>query len=162
MRPVLYVLSFIAVMALAFWAYRENYATQHQLKEMGKLQDEIASLREALVLQRAEWAYLNRPERLRNLATANFERLGLLPLEPAQFGAAAEVTYPLPPVPPGLEGEGAVDAEGMPAITDPVEVSGTLAPAVEPAEEGPAEGAVTEEAGEGSADPAETGVKEVP
>lgn len=121
MRPVLYVLSFIAVMGLAFWAYRENYATQHQLKEMGKLQDEIASLREALTLQRAEWAYLNRPERLRDLATANFERLGLLPLEAAQFGAAAEVTYPQPSVPPEAVGE-----DGLPAITDPVEVSGEL------------------------------------
>lgn len=127
MRPVLYVLSFIAVMALAFWAYRENYATQHQLKEMGRLQDEIASLREALVLQRAEWAYLNRPERLRALATANFERLGLLPLEPTQFGAAAEVAYPAPPAPPAAEGATGVDAEGLPAITDPVAVAGRIA-----------------------------------
>ncbi len=126
MRPVLYVLSFIAVMGLAFWAYRENYATQHQLKEMGRLQDEIASLREALTLQRAEWAYLNRPERLRNLATANFDRLGLLPLEPAQFGAAAEVTYP---VAPALPEAGGVGADGLPAITDPVTVAGQIAPA---------------------------------
>lgn len=122
MRPVLYVLSFVAVMGLAFWAYRENYATQHQLKDMARLQDEIASLREALVLQRAEWAYLNRPERLRNLATANFDRLGLLPLEPAQFGAAAEVTYPMTaPLPE-------VGADGLPVITDPVEVSGQVSP----------------------------------
>lgn len=122
MRAVLYVLSFVAVMGLAFWAYRENYATQHQLKDMARLQDEIASLREALILQRAEWAYLNRPERLRNLATANFDRLGLLPLEPAQFGAAAEVTYPVvPPVPE-------LGADGLPVITDPVSVSGEIAP----------------------------------
>lgn len=124
MRPVLYVLSFIAVIGLAFWAYRENYATQHQLKTMARLQDEIASLREALILQRAEWAYLNRPERLRNLATANFDRLGLLPLEPAQFGAAAEVSYPMTaPLPDADVGVG---ADGLPAITDPVEVSGQV------------------------------------
>ena len=124
MRPVLYVLTFLSVMGLAFWAYRENYATQHQLKEMGKLQDEIASLREALTLQRAEWAYLNRPGRLRDLATANFERLGLLPLEAAQFGAAAEVTYPVPSPAPEAVGE-----DVLPAITDPVEVSGEIEPA---------------------------------
>ena len=31
MRPVLYVLSFLALIALGFWAYRENYATQAAL-----------------------------------------------------------------------------------------------------------------------------------
>ena len=128
MRPVLYVLSFIAVMGMAFWAYRENYATQHQLKEMGRLQDEIASLREALILQRAEWAYLNRPERLRNLATANFDRLGLLPLEAAQFGAAAEVSYPVTePLAEAGAGTVEVGLDGLPVITDPVEVSGLIA-----------------------------------
>ena len=116
MRPVFFVLSFLAVMGLAFWAYRENYATQAALREMGQLQDEIASLREALALQRAEWAYLNRPERLRELATVNFDRLGLLPLEPTQFGAAGQVAYPAPAIIPG---EG-----GFPAITDPVDVTG--------------------------------------
>ncbi len=116
MRPVFFVLSFLAVMGLAFWAYRENYATQAALREMGQLQDEIASLREALALQRAEWAYLNRPERLRELATLNFDRLGLLPLEPTQFGVAGQVAYPAPVILPG-EGE-------FPAISDPVEVTG--------------------------------------
>lgn len=94
MRPVLYVLSFLALIALGFWAYRENYATQAALKEVQGLQREIAGLREALAIQRAEWAYLNRPDRLRELATVNFDRLGLLPMEPSQFGSAAQVAYP--------------------------------------------------------------------
>jgi len=115
MRPVFFVLSFLAVIGLGFWAYRENYATQAALRDMARLQDEIASLREALVLQRAEWAYLNRPERLRELATLNFDRLGLLPLEPTQFGAAAQVAYPAPALLPG---------DDFPDITDPVDVTG--------------------------------------
>ena len=120
MRPLLYVLTSLLVMGLAFWAYQENYSTQQSLKDMGKLQDEIASLHEALALQRAEWAYLNRPERLRDLATINFDRLGLLPLEPTQFGTAAQVTYPVP--------VGLPEDTGLPAITDPVEVSSGTAP----------------------------------
>ena len=75
MRPVLYVLSFLALIALGFWAYRENYATQAALKEVETLQRQIVGLREALSVQRAEWAYLNRPDRLRQLADANFDRL---------------------------------------------------------------------------------------
>ncbi|MDX5349831.1 MAG: cell division protein FtsL [Paracoccaceae bacterium] len=94
MRPVLYVLSFLALIALGFWAYRENYATQAALKEVASLQRQIVGLREALSVQRAEWAYLNRPDRLRELATINFDRLGLLPMEPGQFGSAAQVAYP--------------------------------------------------------------------
>lgn len=99
MRPLLYVLSFLALIALGFWAYRENYATQAALKEVETLQREIVGLREALSVQRAEWAYLNRPDRLRDLATANFDRLGLLPMEPTQFGTASQVAYPPPRLP---------------------------------------------------------------
>ena len=64
MRLILFVLTSLAVVGLAFWAYRENYATQQALSDMAALQDEIADLRDGLTLQRAEWAYLNRPERL--------------------------------------------------------------------------------------------------
>lgn len=99
MRPVLYVLSFLALIALGFWAYRENYATQAALKEVEGLQRQIVGLRESLSVQRAEWAYLNRPDRLRDLATANYDRLGLLPMEPSQFGAAAQVAYPAAKLP---------------------------------------------------------------
>ncbi|MBN8632408.1 MAG: cell division protein FtsL [Rhodobacterales bacterium] len=99
MRPVLYVLSFLALIALGFWAYRENYATQAALKEVEGLQRQIVGLREALTVQRAEWAYLNRPDRLRELATANYDRLGLMPMEPSQFGAAAQVAYPAAKLP---------------------------------------------------------------
>ncbi len=111
MRPVLYVLTFLGLIALGFWAYRENYTTQSALREVRALQQEIAGLREALSVQRAEWAYLNRPDRLRELATLNFDRLGLLPMEPGQFGTPSQVAYPIPE---------------LPAITGPVDVMGEL------------------------------------
>ncbi len=98
MRPFLLVFTALTLMALAFWAYRENYATQSALREMQRMQTEVAQLREALTLQKAEWAYLNRPDRLRDLVALNFERLPLLPLEPDQFQAVANL--PLPPPPP--------------------------------------------------------------
>ena len=97
MRAVLYALSFLAVIGLAFWAYRENYATQTSLRRVEALQAEIGALQEAVHFQRAEWAYLNRPDRLRELAAISFDRLGLFPLEAAQFGQISQVAFPRPP-----------------------------------------------------------------
>ncbi len=94
MRTLLYVVSALAVMGLAFWAYNENYATQQALRDAEKVQREIGDLRVELSVLRAEWAYLNRPERLRDLAVINFDRLGLLPLRPDQFGRVDQVAFP--------------------------------------------------------------------
>ena len=97
MRPFLLVFTALTLMALAFWAYRENYATQSALRETQQLKAEVAQLREALTLQKAEWAYLNRPDRLHDLVALNFERLPLLPLDPGQFQAVADLALPPPP-----------------------------------------------------------------
>ncbi|MEL6167879.1 MAG: cell division protein FtsL [Pseudomonadota bacterium] len=96
MRPVVLALIAVAVMGLAFWAYQENYQTQAKLREVEDLQDDIAVMRERLGVLRAEWAYLNRPERLARLADLNFDRLGLLPLAPTQFGRVDEIPFPAP------------------------------------------------------------------
>lgn len=97
MRNLLYVLTTFAVIGLAFWAYRENYATQSALDDADEIRIEIRTAHARLAVLRAEWAYLNRPERLRDLADLNFDRLGLLPLRPEQFGHIDEVAYPPKP-----------------------------------------------------------------
>lgn len=94
MRSLFFGLSFLMVMGLAYWAYSENYATQDELRLAASLQREIGAARETLSVLEAEWAYLNRPERLRDLADLNFETLGLLPISPDQFGAVYQVPYP--------------------------------------------------------------------
>ena len=108
MRTILHTFTAVAVIALAFWAYRENYATQQALGEADKLHRSIQAAHARLAVLRAEWAYQNRPDRLRDLAEINFERLGLLPLLPDQFGRVDEVSYPRPALLP---------------ITNPVDVS---------------------------------------
>ena len=115
MRSLFYILSALAIMGLAFWAYRVNYQTQQSQRIVRGLQSEIGALREALSVQHAEWAYLNRPERLKELADLNFDRLNLLPFDPGQFGDVSAIAYPAPRPSSTLQGE----------ITNPIEVSGT-------------------------------------
>ena len=95
MKSLIYVMTSLLVIGLAFWAYHENYKTQEALGGIEQLQAEIGAKRQRLAMLRAEWAYLNRPERLRELAELNFERLGLLPLAPEQFGRVDQVSYPV-------------------------------------------------------------------
>lgn len=96
MRGLLFGAFALAVMGLAYWAYFENYKTQEALRTATSLQREIGSSRETLAVLQAEWAYLNRPERLADLAALNFERLQLQPITRDQFGSLKQVGYPIP------------------------------------------------------------------
>lgn len=93
MRMFLSILSAVVVIALAYWAYQENFRTQQSLKDVSDLQTRIAEQSDRLAMLRAEWAYLNRPDRLRDLADLNYDRLGLMPLDPGQFGLIEQVRY---------------------------------------------------------------------
>lgn len=112
MKSVLYVLTALAVFGLALWAYQENYRTQQVLKETQALQQQIGGAQARLAVLNAEWAYLNRPDRLRELADLNFERLGLLALRAEQFGRADRIAYGEDPDLP------IVDPDELQAITD--------------------------------------------
>jgi hypothetical protein len=94
MRSLLFLLSALAAIGSGYWAYHENYRTQAELETVDDLLRDIGAARERLAILRAEWAYLNRPDRLRDLAELNYDRLGLLPLRPGQFGSIDQVAYP--------------------------------------------------------------------
>ncbi len=99
MRAVSFLFTLCCVIGLAFWAYRENYATQQLLAHKDDLHQEIRTAHARLAVLRAEWAYLNRPDRLRDLVELNFDKLGLLPLAPEQFGTMEQVADPAPVIP---------------------------------------------------------------
>lgn len=94
MKTFLYALCAGLVLGVAYWAYKENYRTQASLRRVAELQREIAQEREAISVLNAEWAYLNRPERLRELVEMNFADLGLLSLMPEHFADVELVAYP--------------------------------------------------------------------
>ena len=64
------------------------------MREVRTLHRQIGLSHERLNVLQAEWAYLNRPDRLRDLAELNFDRLGLLPLMPDGFGRIEQIDYP--------------------------------------------------------------------
>lgn len=109
MRPIIYLACILVVMGLAFWAYRENYRTQAALSDMSNIQREIAGLRDELGILKAEWAYLNRPERLRELVALNFEKLQLVPVDADQLIDLENIDYPKPPQPSPEEGEASTE-----------------------------------------------------
>ncbi len=113
MRWGLYLSAAVLVAVCATWAYRVNYATQEALGRLADLRAEIAAEREALSVLTAEWAYLNRPDRLAALVAGPGAALGLVPLGPESFAEAAMVAYP--PEPEPIPVEGAVDGETVEA-----------------------------------------------
>ena len=115
MRGALYVLAALGVMCMAFWAYQENYRTQEAIKEVRILHSQIGAAHERLRMLNAEWAYLNRPDRLSDLAELNFDRLGLLPLMPDAFGDVADIIYPIPDILPIIN---PIDINSIPASTE--------------------------------------------
>jgi hypothetical protein len=100
MRIVLHLSAAVLVVVSATWAYRVNYAAQEAMGRLDELRRQVAHEREAIAVLNAEWAYLNRPDRLRALVAANADALGLEELTPDQFGEAAMV--PFPPEPEAL------------------------------------------------------------
>ena len=97
----------LTVMGLAFWAYTENYATKGSLEKIAQLNEEIGLAHSRLRVLNAEWAYLNRPERLLQLVNANFDDLRLLQLTSDHFARLEQIPYPGPDLGP---------------ITEPIEV----------------------------------------
>ena len=94
MKALINIVLTAFTLAMGFWAYQQNYATKNALRDVSRLQSQIHALKQEQAVLNAEWAYLNRPERLRELVDINFATLKLLPLLPGQFGRVEQITYP--------------------------------------------------------------------
>jgi hypothetical protein len=98
MRGVIYFVAAAAVALTAVWAYRVNYAAQEALGRVEALRARIAAEREALAILRADWAWLNGPDRLARLVAAEAGTLGLVPLAGERFADLSEIPEPPPDV----------------------------------------------------------------
>lgn len=83
----------------AFGVYLVKYAVQDMHRQVAALRVELDREQESLHLLNAEWAYLNRPERLRNIAEkhlelAPFDTRKMLSIEALPILAQEEKDYP--------------------------------------------------------------------
>ncbi|PZP86825.1 MAG: cell division protein FtsL [Azospirillum brasilense] len=76
------LISWVCVAIAAFGIYLVKYTVQDVQRDVVALKTELAQERESLHLLNAEWAYLNRPERLRELSDRH---LALAPMDSRQI-----------------------------------------------------------------------------
>lgn len=117
MRWCLYFLGVAAVVATAFWSYQMTYRTQDRFDDVAELRRDIAREREAITVLKAEWAWLNAPERLAELTRAHEDELGLVPMKPEHFAHVAEIEEP--PVDDGMEPVALIGMEEVGPVTLP-------------------------------------------
>ncbi len=76
------LINMVCVVVLATGLYLVKYSVQNVQRDVVTLKHQLASEKESLHLLNAEWAYLNRPDRLRQLADRHLE---LVPLDTRQI-----------------------------------------------------------------------------
>ena len=100
-RPVT-LAALVLTVAVSYGIYEIKYDVIELEQELGRLNQELIAEREAVKVLKAEWSYLNRPERLERLA-ARYLELGPAPVR----GLASLDELPRRPV-PGAKGEAAL------------------------------------------------------
>ncbi len=85
MRRLVTVASFVLALVLALSLYLIENQVQQMERELANLDAELLGNRRAIQVLKAEWSYLNRPERLQALAARHVEALALAPVSPDQI-----------------------------------------------------------------------------
>ncbi len=96
MRGVIYLFCIFLVVVSAYWSYSVTYKTQDKVEVAEQLRRKINKERRAIAVLRAEWAYLNAPERLEALVGQHAARLGLKPMVPERFAELGDIEPPQP------------------------------------------------------------------
>ena len=79
--------------ALGLWAYKINYDSRAADQRVKELEKSILSANKQLKILNAEWAHLNRPDRLRKLAEYYFSELRLTQINPDDFISFSDVYW---------------------------------------------------------------------
>ena len=83
----------VCTFSLGLWAYKINYESRAANQRVKDLEESILSLNKEVKILNAEWAHLNRPDRLRKLAEYYFFELRLIPINPDDFILFSDVYW---------------------------------------------------------------------
>jgi hypothetical protein len=78
----------LAAILVGSGLYQLKYEVQAKEERLARLNRQIQQEQEAIHVLHAEWAFLNRPDRLADLANRHLE---MTPVAPAQFGKVATI-----------------------------------------------------------------------
>ena len=79
--------------AMGLWAYKINYDSRAADQRVKMLEKSILLANKQLKILNAEWAHLNRPDRLRKLAEYYFFELRLTPINPDDFISFSDIYW---------------------------------------------------------------------
>ena len=96
MRLIFYSFSLILVMSLAYLANLESVKTKATMYSAKLLRTEVDELKEELKFLNAEWALLNRPDRLTDLVKWHYRDLKLMPISIKNFKSIKSVELSKP------------------------------------------------------------------
>jgi len=85
---LLHIIAIGALVSSALYAYSIKYETTLQAEQLQKLKSKAQREREAIAVLKAEWQFLNRPERLQALAD---KHLDLQPLQTTQIVRLSDI-----------------------------------------------------------------------
>ena len=108
MRRAVGILGTILLLLLSFGLYQGVYRVKAQEKELKELDANIVKEAEAIRVLKAEWSYLNQPERLQSLAQRH---LALAPTAASQIVIMANLPERGPAIAPPVA---SVDASQLP------------------------------------------------
>lgn len=129
MIKLLHVAAIGGLIGSAMWAYSIKYETILQGEELARLEAAIARERDTIAVLRAEWAHLNRPDRVQTLTQSALP--DIVPIGPERLARFSD----LPERPPAADAIGAkLQALGLaaptatPGTTGSVPASGARTP----------------------------------
>ena len=93
LRFLLFGTLIASTFALGLWAYKINYDSRAANQRVKELEKSILSANKQLKILNAEWAHLNRPDRLRKLAEYYFFELRLTPINPDDFISFSDLNW---------------------------------------------------------------------
>ena len=91
LRFLLLTMLTLSTFTLGLWSYKINYDGRAADERVKELEKSILSTSKEIKILNAEWAHLNRPDRLRKLAEYYFSELRLTPINPDDFISFSDI-----------------------------------------------------------------------